>query len=196
MTDLAFEPVLVRPRHRVVRILVCSVVLLGLVVWGVTTAGRDAGNGLRSAFGQGFGTAIADSGAFNAVQVANVAHAQGIAIGSVTMAEVQRQVPSTRWVPATVASTNLDSASLDVASDYVATATEIAPGDCSYGLVVSSASAAVVAADWLPGPGVYASFPGPPGAPCAVADTQTSGWVKVSSADLSELGIQLDPVSG
>jgi hypothetical protein len=39
-------------------------------------------------------------------------------------------------------------------------------------------------------------IPQVPAVPCAAADAPTSGWTRVSSADLSNAGIAVYPVSG
>jgi hypothetical protein len=198
MTDLGLESdPLIRPKHRLLRVLACMAVLVSLVAWGMTRLFADFGKAADAAAGAMAGVLV-ESGGLDAAQASNVARAQGTAVGSLTVAEVQRQVPSVRWVAATVVSTNINEASLAVAGDQVTTATELFAGQCSYGLAVESADAPVVAADGLPGSGVFVNLPIPqvPAVPCAAADAPTSGWTRVSSADLSDAGIAVYPVSG
>ena len=198
MTDLGLESEpLIRPKHRLLRVLACMAVLVGLGAWGMTRLFADFGKAASAAAGAMVG-AIVESGGLDAAQATNVARAQGTALGSLTLAEVQRQVPSVRWVGATVASTNMNEASVSIAGDHVTTASEAFAGQCSYGLAVESADAPVVAANGLPGSGVFVNLPTPQVAtvPCAAADAPTSGWTRVSSADLSNAGVAVYPVSG
>jgi hypothetical protein len=75
----------------------------------------------------------------------------------------------------------------------VTTASEVQGGPCSYGLAVNSASDPIVAADGLPGPGVYFGFG--ESTFCTADAASPSGWTKVSRADLFHAGVPVYPSS-
>ena len=86
------------------------------------------------------------------------------------------------------AAMNTKEVSINATGDHVTTASEWAPGLCSYGLTVGSASDPIVAADGLSGSGVFANLVDP-ATSCAANTAPISGWVKVSKTDLHDAGV-------
>jgi hypothetical protein len=199
MTDLGFAPVLVQPRHRLLRVLACLVVLAVLATLGVVTVARDLGKAVDKAVtgaADGFGQALVVSGAVDAAQASDVAHSKGVVDGGVTLAEVQSRVPTVKWVSGTVPSTNLNEASVAFAGNHVTTAVAVATGLCDYGLAVTSSQDPVVAADGLPGGGVFVNSVSSAVPGCAADNAPTSGWTRASSTELHDAGVAVYPVSG
>jgi len=191
MTIVAADDMtLIRPRHRLFRVLACAVVLTGILIglgaWRLSASFKDFGKGL----GAGLTRVIAESGGIAATQAANVASSQGVALGSVTTAQVQRHVASQLWLVGTTAVRVGDEVSMNATGDHVTTATETVPGSCSYGLAVGLASDPIVAADGLPGSGVFYNSV-VPATSCAADLAPTVGWVTVSSTLLHDVGVQV-----
>ena len=187
------DTMLVRPRHRLLRILVCVAILAGLSAWGLIAVARDLDNGLKAVGGAAV-KVLLQSGAYNAARVSNVAHTEGIAMSAVTVAQTQQLYPTERWLPGSVAITGMNDVSMEVTGDHVVTVSEISGSGppCSYGLAVWSAEDPVIAADGLPGVGVYATVG--QGSPCEADLAPTSQWVKVSSSDLRDAGVSVPPI--
>ncbi len=187
------DTMLVRPRHRLLRILVCVAILAGLSAWGLIAVAGDLDNGLKAVGGAAV-KVLLQSGAYNAARVSNVAHTEGIAMSAVTVAQTQQLYPTERWLPGSVAITGMNDVSMKVTGDHVVTVSEISGSGppCSYGLAVWSAEDPVIAADGLPGVGVYATVG--QGSPCEADLAPTSQWVKVSSSDLRDAGVSVTPI--
>ena len=185
--------ILIRPRHRLLRVLagaiVVAVVIAGLVAWGLAVSLKGLGNGLDR-LGTSLGRVIAESGGIYAARAANVASSEGVALGSLTTAEVQRRDPTAQWLLGTTAAINIGEVSMSATSDHVITAFETAPGSCSYGLAVGLAGDPIVVADGLPGSGVFYDFVDH-STSCAASLAPTSGWQKVSSTLLHDTGVSI-----
>jgi hypothetical protein len=199
MADFRLDPEQLRARRfrrdltLILGLVVVVVLGLGALLWvGVTSLGKAVVNGVM--------TAQYESGAFYAAEAANVAHSEGVSPGAVTLAELQGQQPSAQWLGGSVtvagnASGTHNEVSVAVSRDHVTTATIPVVGYlCTYGLVVTSATDPVVAADGLPGTGVYSAAG--LGSSCAADLAPTSGWTRVSATDLRNMGIEPPPVAG
>jgi hypothetical protein len=183
----------IRPRHLLLRILACVVILVGLMAWGLTVLYQDFVKGMASAVGAAMG-AVVESGAVNAADAANVAHRTGVGVGQITVAQVRNGDSTKHWVSGTVASTGFNVVSLDAVNDHLTTAVEPAgPHDgCAYGLAVSSSNDSIVAADSLSGSGVFYTFVVPATA-CVATLAPTSGWTKISNPQLQKAGLSAPP---
>jgi hypothetical protein len=200
MTDFTLDPAYIRRRsnRRALALALALVVVVlvgfGALLWaGVTSLGK--------AVGQGVLTAVYESGASYGVQATNVAYVEGVSPGNLTLAELQARQPLAQWLAGNVAVAGYrqgtkNQVSVAPAGDHITTATApFAPGYCSYGLVVTSDSDPVVAADGLPGTGTFATV-GASGSPCAADQAPTSGWTRVPASDVSHMGISVPPALG
>jgi hypothetical protein len=190
MTDLAFDGSdLVRPRHRLLRIAFCLLVIAGLLVWGFLSLMSGIGKSVGTAVGR----AITQEAADDAAQVSNMAAKAGVTPGFVPVERIQKALPTERWLPGDVAvTTGQSQVSLMATDDHVITATAES-GVCFYGLSAGSATDPIVAADGLSGAGVYANSGG---FVCSADQAPKSGWVKVSKSDLFHAGLTVDPGAG
>jgi hypothetical protein len=173
------DTMLIRPgHHRLRRTLVCVAILVGLSACLIAVV-RVLDTGVR-VVGGAAAQASLWSGAYNAAYVSNVAQSEGIAMGSVTVAQMQQRYPAERWLPASVASTGVNDVSMDVTGDHVVTASEVSGHGppCFYGLDVGSANDPVIATDGLSGVGVYSTIR--QGSACEASLAPTSGWAKVT----------------
>lgn len=184
----ADDMTVIRPPHRLLRVLVFAVILtailIGVGVWRISASSQDFGKGLFAGLTQ----VIAESGGIAAAQAANVARSQGVSLGSLTMAPVQRHASNHVWLVGTSDATNGSEVSMSATDDHVTTATPPDSGSCAYGLAVGSASDAIVAADDLSGSGVYYNSV-IPATSCAANLAPTSGWMKVSTNLLHDVGV-------
>jgi hypothetical protein len=92
------------------------------------------------------------------------AHSMDVPVGQITSQALSDADPDYRWVPGTVVSTlakgskhNPWNVSVVAGDQHVITAVKGTYGICSLGLDVTSASDPIIAADHLPGPGLYQS---------------------------------------
>jgi hypothetical protein len=182
----------VQPRHRLLQVLACAVVLagvlIGLAIWGLLAGLNDLSHGLGDALSHG----VIELGADDAARASNVATSEGVAFGSVTVAEVQHQVPTERWLPGSTAAVTANQVSMTATGDHITTATDPVTGSCSYGIAVGSTSDRIVVAYGLPGSGVFYDLV-IHAKSCAAELAPTSGWVKESNADLHDAGVSVPP---
>jgi hypothetical protein len=133
--------------------------------------------------------AIVQSGAATAASADGVARDQRIPDGALTVAALNRERPSLRWLPGDIAlpaNTALPASyqtSVDLGGDHVVTATRLAATlrlpFCIYGLAVSANNDPVISQDHLPGVGNYWATLGSPTSmrPTCLADSApNSGW--------------------
>jgi hypothetical protein len=177
------EPVR-RSNQRVLWGLVIGVVVIGVVVGGIVaiTAG---GNSLGKAAREGVGNVLSYGGAQAALTAANTARSDGVGIGQITAAEVEKVDIGDRWVPGSEASAGPNSVSFSARGGHVVTAVNTAPGGfCAYGLYVSSGADPIVAADKLPTGHIFAESASNV-SDCAASDAPSYGWKVVPNADFS-----------
>ena len=172
-----------RPKLRALAVAVVVVLLLGGVIGAVTLAdnllnsvGRGAMRGAFQAF---------DSAGSASQSAARVAGKHGVAMGALTTAQLNAQVPQYKWVsgattvPASVGKKL--AVGIDPADDHVVTAVQLgkyAPNEslCAFGLSVASAGDPIVAQDHLPGAGSYVLLPPVSTTECRADNAPTTGW--------------------
>ena len=148
--------------------------------------------------------AIAQSGAAAAATADGVARDQRIPDGALTVAVLNRERPSLRWLagdiplPANVALAASGAlpgsgyqTSVDVGGDHVVTATRLAATlrlpFCIYGLTVSANDDPVISADHLPGVGNYWAMLGSSTSmrpTCSADSAPNSGWRRADPTTL------------
>jgi hypothetical protein len=132
---------------------------------------------------------VTEAGPTGAFVATSQARAMGIPVGQVTAPELSGADSHFRWVAGTATSTLATGskqspwkASVSASGQHLVAAVQSLQGLCSFGLDVTSASDPIVAADHLPGPGLYQAFlPYHTGhtddqVPCAAVNAPGTGW--------------------
>jgi hypothetical protein len=137
--------------------------------------------------------ALANVAAASAASAAVLqASSDGVPLSALSTSLLGTQLSEVTWAGALSESaytkTGKRMVAIGVQNGHVITAVQLFPGQCSFGLVVTSPSDPIIAADHLGGPGVFGSTAGSATTRCGVASAPNR-WVPVKPQSLASLSL-------
>jgi hypothetical protein len=172
-----------------------SLLVIALLAWGVhqwdttqATVERNVQAGLNQIKEQ---IGIANVAAASAASAAQMqATHDGIPLQAVSPSLLDSQLPDVTWVGATSEAAYTTAGkrvvAIAVQGGHVLTSVQPFPGQCNFGLAVTSPSDPIIVTDHLGGPGVFGSNVGSATTHCDVASAPSS-WLPVKPQPLSTL---------
>ena len=143
---------------------------------------------------------IANTAAASAASAAgHLADQNKVPVGSLSTIYLNAHLPAVTWVGASTEThytpTGRRIVGVGVEDGHVLTAVQPYPGECNFGLVVTSSSDPIIVADHLGGPGTFGSNVGSATPHCGVASAPSS-WLPVKPQPLASLARLQRPSSG
>lgn len=177
-----------------VTLVLCALVASGLA-WILRTqhetqvqSTQILGRNLRQVMRDDGTANVAAASAAVAAQSKATQHAMPLSALSATF--LNSALPSMHWVDSTTTfaytSNGRHVVGFGVQDGHILTAVEPLPGQCNFGLVVTSPTDPIIAADHLGGPGTFGSNVGSATPHCGVASAPAS-WLPVKPQPLSSL---------